>query len=58
MHAVDVDAEHSLEVLRSQIEEGFHLGDAGVGNPVGNSSSPRLVERHLFSNGWKGIHRV
>ena len=34
VHAEDIDAEHALEVLRGEVEEGFYLGDAGVGDPV------------------------
>lgn len=36
VHAEDVDAEHALEICGSEVEEGFHLGDAGVGDPVGS----------------------
>jgi hypothetical protein len=36
VHAEDVDAEHPLEVFGGQVEEGFDLGDAGVGDPVGD----------------------
>lgn len=35
VHAEDVDAEHALEVGGRQVEEGFDLGDAGVGDPGG-----------------------
>jgi hypothetical protein len=34
VHAEDVDAEHALEVGGGEVEEGFYLGDAGVGDPV------------------------
>ena len=35
VHAEDVDAEHALEIGRSEVEQGFYLRDAGVGDPVG-----------------------
>ena len=35
VHAEDVDAEHALEIGGSEVEKGFYLGDAGVGDPVG-----------------------
>lgn len=34
VHAEDVDAEHALEIFGCEVEEGFDLGDAGVGDPV------------------------
>jgi hypothetical protein len=32
--AVDVDGEHTFEVLLGQIQQRLHLRDAGVGDPV------------------------
>ena len=60
MHAEDVDAEHALEVGRGEVEEGFYLGDAGVGDPVGRELD---LLGSVFSSMWavireKGGHCV
>lgn len=58
MHAIDVDAEHSLEILRSQVQERFDLGDAGVGNPIDKSLVSRPRRRSLRLSEWQHLHRV
>ena len=32
VHAKDIHAEHALEIFRSEVQKGFHLGDTGVGD--------------------------
>ena len=36
--AVEVDVEHAVDVGRGELEEGFHLGDAGVGDHGGEGA--------------------
>ena len=60
VHAEDVDAEHALEVGRGEVEEGFYLGDAGVGDPIGRELD---LLGSVFSSMWavireKGGHCV
>ena len=58
VHAVDIDAEHSLEVLGSQVQEGFDLGDAGVGDPIDKPLVSRPQRRSLRLSEWQHLHRV
>lgn len=58
VHAEDVDAEHALEIGGSEVEEGFYLGDAGVGDPVGDGLVLLLILLLWMVVGEDGEHCV
>lgn len=54
VHTEDVYAEHALEIGGSEVEEGFYLGDAGVGDPVGDRLGVLFFGLLMVSGAWEG----